>query len=210
MNYCDPSGHDWEWGSLWRGLGYLATGIGAVVAGALVFASGVATLPMLIVAGVTIGAGALTAINGVSELVAAGTGYNFVEDGLFGGNSAAYNTYATVMGSIATVGSMACGIWYGYNIPKMQVNKLLDTYSVKFKHLPDAAGKWSKFASSDQAYLRSLAKCALRNTPMRRWTVNDATSYKIIYDFGCAIGTRGETAVRLVFALDAIITFFPQ
>ena len=55
---------------------------------------------MLLVAGITIGAGALTTINGASEVVEAGTGYNFVEDTVFGGNSSAYNTYATITGSV--------------------------------------------------------------------------------------------------------------
>jgi len=129
VNYADPSGHNWEWDSFWKGLGYLATGIGAIVAGALVLASGVASVPMLIIAGVTLGAGALTAINGVSEVIEAGTGYNFVEDSWFGGNSAAYNTYATITGSIATVGSLVCGGWYKYNIPRIKAYNGIGNYN---------------------------------------------------------------------------------
>ena len=78
---------------------------------------------MLLVAGVTIGAGALTTINGTSEIVDAATGYNFVEDTIFGGNSSAYNTYATITGSVATVGSIVCGVWYKYNTPRIQAYK---------------------------------------------------------------------------------------
>lgn len=90
VNKYDPTGCSWEWSDFWQGLGYLATGIGAIVAGALVASSGVAAWPMLLIAGVTIGAGALTTINGVSEIIEAGTGYNFVESAIFGGNTLAY------------------------------------------------------------------------------------------------------------------------
>ena len=129
VNRFDPTGHDWEWSSFWQGVGYLVTGIGAIVAGALVIASGVATWPMLLVAGITIGAGALTTINGASEVVEAGTGYNFVEDTVFGGNSSAYNTYATITGSVATVGSIVCGGWYRYNTPRIQAYKNVGNYN---------------------------------------------------------------------------------
>ena len=128
VNLYDPTGHSWDWNSFWRGLGYLFTGIGAIISGALVIACGVATLPMLLVAGITIAAGSLTTINGVSEVVDAGTGYNFIEDGLFAGNSSAYNTYATITGTVATVGSIVCGVWYKYNTPRIQAYKNIDRY----------------------------------------------------------------------------------
>ena len=121
--YVDPSGHSWEWSTFGQALGYLVTGIGAIFSGALVVASGVATLPMLLVAGITIGAGALTTVNGVAEVGDLAFGYNFIEDGLFRGNTAAYNTYASITGSIATVGSIVCGAWYKYNTPRIQAYK---------------------------------------------------------------------------------------
>ena len=123
MNRVDPWGNFWDGGSFWQGLGYLFTGIGTIVSGSLVIASGVATWPISLVAGATIVAGALTTINGASEIVDAGTGYNFVEDTIFGGNSSAYNTYATITGSVATLGSIVCGGWYKYNIPRIKAYK---------------------------------------------------------------------------------------
>ena len=128
VNNVDPNGQAWEWGSFWQGIGYLVTGIGAIIAGALVVASGVALWPMLLVAGITIGAGALTTINGVAEVVEAGTGYNFVEDTMFCKNSSAYNIYATIIGSIATIGSVVCGGWYRYNTPRIQAYKNISNY----------------------------------------------------------------------------------
>ena len=95
-------------------------------------------------------------INGIAEVGDLAFGYNFMEDGLFGGNSAAYNTYASITGTIAPVGSIICGGWYRYNSPRIKAYKALDTYNVKRKHLPGSGGTWSKFSSSDQVYLRSL------------------------------------------------------
>ena len=210
INRFDPFGYDWDWNSFWQGLGYLATGIGAIIAGSLVIASGVATWPMLLVAGITIGAGALTTINGASEIVEAGTGYNFIEDTIFRGNSTAYSTYAKITGTVAAVGSIICGGWYKYNSPRIRAYKSLNSYNVKTKHLPGTAGNWSKFSSADQAYLRSLGKTAIKNTPMRNLLPNSSDSYKLLYDFAYAIGTKGETSIRLAFSYAGkIITFFP-
>ena len=127
MGY-DPDG-TWDWGSFWRGVGYVVTGVSAVVAGALVIASGVALAPMIAIAAITVIAGGLTAVNGVSEIVAAGTGYNFVKDTVFGGNSSAYNTYATITGTVATIGSIICGSWYKYNTPRIQAYKNIENYN---------------------------------------------------------------------------------
>lgn len=94
--------------------------MGAVVAGVLVIASGVALVPMIAVAAVTIVAGTLTVVNGVSEIVDAGTGTNFVEDVVFRGNSTAYNIYSTATSAVATVGSIVCGGWLKVNQPRIQ------------------------------------------------------------------------------------------
>lgn len=69
-------------------IGNVKSGIEAIAIGALVIASGIASVTMLIIAGVTIGAGALTTINGVAEVGELAFDYNFMEDGVFGGNSA--------------------------------------------------------------------------------------------------------------------------
>ena len=210
VNRFDPSGFAWEWSNFWQSAGYLVTGIGAIVAGALVIASGIASVPMLVIAGVTIAAGALTTVNGIAEVGDLAFDYNFMEDGLFGGNSLAYNIYALITGTIATVGSIVCGGWYKYNSPRIKAYKALDTYNVKRKHLPGSGGDWNRFSSSDQVYLRSLGKTAIKNTPMSKLHYNSADSYRLLYDFGSIIGTRGETSVRLVFSYAGkIITFFP-
>ena len=84
---------------------------------------------MFAIAVVTIAAGTLTTANGVSEVVEAGTNYNFVEDFVFNGNSAAYNTYATITSSVATIGSMICGGWYKHTAPRIQAYKNIAKYN---------------------------------------------------------------------------------
>ncbi|MBE6548603.1 MAG: hypothetical protein E7667_07010, partial [Ruminococcaceae bacterium] len=108
----DPSGCAPEWLS---GIGRIITGIGAVIAGVLVFASSVALVPMLIVAGVTVAAGALTVANGVADIQQSITGNNFIRDGLFDGEQTAYNIYASIMEGIAIIGSIVCGGWLKVN-----------------------------------------------------------------------------------------------
>ena len=125
--YSDPYG-TWSWSSFWRGLGYIITGVGAIVAGALVMASGVALVPMLIAAGVTIGAGALTTINGAAEIGEAIGGYNYMKDGVFGGNATAYNIYAGITDGIAMIGFIICGAWLKVNAPRIQAYKNIASY----------------------------------------------------------------------------------
>ena len=207
--YTDPEG-TWSWSSFWRGVVNVLTGVGAIVAGALVIASGVAGVGMLVVAGVTITAGALTTINGGADIGEAISGYNFVRDGIFGGNQSAYNLYSGITAGVAAVGSAICGGWLRYNAPRINAYKKMGSYNVKGKHLPNSNGNWAKFSTGDQEYLRKLGREAIRKTPMKKLISNSPDSYKIFYDAGIIIGSKGETSVRLVFSrLGKIITFFP-
>ena len=77
---------------------------------------GLATpLAMTIIAGVTLGAGVLTGINGFATMIEAATDYNFVRDGLFndvlGLSDKAYNWYVGIAEGIAIVGTTVCIIW---------------------------------------------------------------------------------------------------
>lgn len=128
VNLVDPTGQ-FSWSSFWRGIGYIATGIGAIISGALVVISGVALIPMLVIAGITIATGVLTTINGTAEIGEAFTNYNYIKNGVFSGNSTAYNIYATITGSIATIGSIVCGGWLKINSPRIQAYKNIENYS---------------------------------------------------------------------------------
>ena len=165
---------------------------------------------MLVVAGVTITAGSLTTINGGADIGEAISGYNFVRDGIFGSNQSAYDLYAGITAGIAAVGSAICGGWLRYNAPRINAYKKMGSYNVKGKHLPNSNGNWAKFSTGDQEYLRKLGREAIRKTPMKKLISNSPDSYKIFYDAGIIIGSKGETSVRLVFSrLGKIITFFP-
>ena len=110
MGY-DPAG-TWDWGTAFSGATLLATGLIAVSVAATILTCGAAAPLMVAVATVTFAAGTLTAINGVAEVVEAGSGYNFVRDGTFGGNTMAYESYRDTTAAIAEIGTAICGTYY--------------------------------------------------------------------------------------------------
>ena len=110
MGY-DPTG-EWSWSKFFNGAKLLSVGITAIATAATILTCGAAAPVMVAVAAVTLTAGTLTAVNGVAEVVEAGTDYNFVRDGAFGGNAEAYNTYSKVMETVSEVGTIICGSYY--------------------------------------------------------------------------------------------------
>ncbi len=110
----DPEG-TWNWNTFWTGLGLLVTAVGAIALSVTTFGAGI-PLAMSIVAGVTLGAGVLTGINGVATMIEAGTEYNFIRDGLFndvlGLSDSAYNVYSKITEGIAIAGSMILGFYH--------------------------------------------------------------------------------------------------
>ena|SRR5690554_2049975 len=72
-------------------------------------------LAMAMVAGVTLGVGVLSGVNGTSTMIEAGTDYNLVRDGVFndvlGLSDKAYNVYSGIAETVAIVGSIACSAW---------------------------------------------------------------------------------------------------
>ena len=209
MGY-DPCG-TFDWSSLGKGAGWLAIGITAICIGISVLTCGVAAPAMMAVAAVTVTAGALTTVNGVSEIGEAATGHNFVRDDVFCGNEKAYEIYSNSTAAVAEVGTVVCGSWMAKNAPRINAYNSMDSYNVKNKHLPSAGGDWSKFNTASQAELQALGKEVLKNTSMSSLIPNSADSYAAIYDFGRVIGTSGQTIARLVFSVAGkIITFFPQ
>ncbi len=123
----DPEG-TWDWNKFWQGLGRIVTGVMAVVVGALVLASGVAGIAMMIVAGVTVLAGVLTALNGSADIQQAATGENFIRDGIFAGNQTAYDIYAGITEIVAIIGTAICGNWLKTNAPRIKAYKNVQNY----------------------------------------------------------------------------------
>ena len=206
----DPEG-TWDWGKFWQGLKRVLIGIAAIVVGVLVLASGVAGIGMMFVAGITVLAGALTTMNGVAEIGEAYNGYNFVRDGIFGGNEDAYNIYARVTETVAVVGTAICGGWLKTNAPRIKAYKNANSYNVKGRHLPNSTQTKGKFISADTLEHRKLLKEAIKNTPMSKLSENSYDSFKFLYECGKVVGTKEQTRVMVVFSvLGKIITFFPK
>lgn len=126
--FTDEYGHSPDWGSFFKGLGRIITGIFALATGIAVLASGVALLPMLIVGGITVAAGLLTLVNGAADIGQGFSGYNFMRDGVFGGNQTAYNWYSGVVEGVAAVGSIISGGWLRYNRPRISAYKNIGNY----------------------------------------------------------------------------------
>ena len=123
----DPTG-TFDCGSLAQGGGWLATGITALAVGVSVLTCGVAAPAMMAVAAVTVVAGAATTVNGASEIGEALTGHNFVRDGIFQGNSTAYNAYAYSTATVAQIGTAICGSWMAKNAPRIEAYNNIQNY----------------------------------------------------------------------------------
>ena len=188
----------------------MATSIYAIVSALSILSCGVLTPLMTVVGIATFAAGVATGINAAAEYQEGLTNFNFVRDIWFAGNKKAYDWYSLGIEAITSIGMLWIGGWLNYNAPRIQAYKNIKNYNIGKKHLPDAGGNWSKFITSNQNYLRSLGKEAIKNTSMKNLLYNSIDSYKIIYNTGRIIGLNGEMSVRLVFSkLGKIITFFP-
>lgn len=122
LYYLNTRYYNPEWGRFFRELGRVVTGVLAVVVGALVIASGVALVPMLIVVG------SLTVVNVAADIWQGFSGYNFMRDGVFGGNQTAYNWYSRITEGIAIVGSAIFGVWLKYNQSSISAYKNIGKY----------------------------------------------------------------------------------
>ena len=115
INRVDPSGYAWDWNTFLHGLGMVFTAVGAIALSATTFGAGI-PLAMSVVAGITLGAGILTGVNGIATVVEVGTDYNFVRDGLFnsvlGLSDSAYNIYSGITAGVALLGSAVLGFYH--------------------------------------------------------------------------------------------------
>lgn len=127
MGY-DPYG-TFDWAVFGKGVGWLTVGIAAICVGVSVLTCGVATPAMMAVATVTVTAGTLTAVNGVSEIGEAATDHNFVRDDIFGGNEKAYDIYSYATSTIAEIGTAICGGWIAKNAPRIKAYNNIQNYN---------------------------------------------------------------------------------
>lgn len=107
--YTDITGYAPEW---LVGIGRIATGVFAVVVAIAVITSGVALAPMLIVAAITLVAGGLNVVNGITDIQQS-----------ISGDQSNYNLFAGVTEVVAIMGSIVCGGWLKFNQPRIQAYK---------------------------------------------------------------------------------------
>ena len=102
MGY-DPTGH-FNWGKLFNGASLLAVGIVACAAAVTVVSGGACT-PLLVAACATFVAGGMTVLNGAAEVVESFTDYNFMRDGVMGGNEELYEAQKEFLSTTAEIGT---------------------------------------------------------------------------------------------------------
>ena len=102
MGY-DPTGH-FNWGKLFNGASLLAVGIVACAAAVTVVSGGACT-PLLVAACATFVAGGMTVLNGAAEVVESFTDYNFMRDGVMGGNEELYEAQKEFFSTTAEIGT---------------------------------------------------------------------------------------------------------
>jgi len=107
VNYTDRTGHFAITASIIVWAAIIGAAAGAVVGGA---------------------AGALTINNGIADTVGLSIGYNYMADGLFQGNTAAYGWYSGITEGVAVTGTIACGGWLGYNAPRISAYHNIGNY----------------------------------------------------------------------------------
>ncbi len=124
----DPCG-TFDWSSFGKGVSWLAIGVTAICVGVSVLTCGVAAPAMAAIAAATVAAGTLTAVNGAAEIGAAATGYNFMKNGVFGGNEKAYNLYSHATAAAAEIGMAICGGWAAKNAPRIEAYNNIQNYT---------------------------------------------------------------------------------
>ena len=117
-----------SWSEFWKGLGRIITGIFAVVVAVAVIVSSVATFGALAIAGITLLAGTITLVNGIADVGESFSGYNFMRDGVFGGNQTAYGWFSGVFETVAIIGSAISGSWLSVNAPRIKAYKNIGDY----------------------------------------------------------------------------------
>ena len=117
-----------SWSEFWKGLGRIITGIIAVVVAVAVIVSSVATFGALAIAGITLLAGTITLVNGIADVGESFSSYNFMRDGVFGGNQTAYDWFSGVFETVAIIGSAISGSWLSVNAPRIKAYKNIGDY----------------------------------------------------------------------------------
>jgi len=131
--------------------------------------------------------------------------------GFFAGELVAGIVARYLIANPATAARLSGWILSLVGYPRKLASKVASSvgnFTVGAKHLIGAGGTWSKFATSNQAQIRSWIAIAL--TKGTNFVTNSKDSYYIIYNMGRVIGTNGEQKIKVVFTFAGrIITSYP-
>ena len=109
------------------------------------------------------------------------------------------------------------GVWVHNDVCLTKAFELVDDaraklgqFQVKNKHLLGGGGhrKAARFNVSDQASARALIDEALESPNaliFRNTGTHESTSFRVVTDLGRPIGTKGQTAVRVVIGEDGMV-----
>ena len=109
VNLVDPSG-TFSIKTLLSGVSLVGIGVIACAA-AITVASGGACTPVLIAACITFGAGGITVLNGTAEIGESITDYNYMRDGIYGGDTQYYENQKDFFQVTAATGTVALGLY---------------------------------------------------------------------------------------------------
>jgi RHS repeat-associated protein len=121
----------------------------------------------------------------------------------------AYNAISAVVGGVGALRAAAAS---GRGLAAasraaFRAAEEVSSFRVPLKHLPGAGGNWAKFAEGVDPH-GAIAQ-ALRSAGAR-FLPNSETSFKVIADLGTAVGSKGQTGVRVIVDFTGrIISAFP-
>ena len=137
---------------------------------------------------------------GVARAAAVGAVTGVVGGALFSG--------ATRVASMAGAGGEAVSELAVASRAAFRAAERVAEFRVPLKHLPDAGGRYAKFASGSDP--SALIKEALTSTAAKFLPNSRGESYKVIVDMGRVIGTKGQKSLEVIIGADGKIwTAFP-
>ena len=182
-----------------KGASLVATGLVAIGVAAAVVTCGVATPVMLGVAVITMGAGALTTINGASDIGESISGHNVVRDTVFKGNAKAYNAYSAITTTVSAVGSIACGGWLAANKPRISAynniqdynytNTISDAEHMKRVYnnsvlLQKQIIKYGKMTKDSEGFGYIFTASGAVNKTIKMWRLGVNVAKRLVWHFG--------------------------
>ena len=203
----DPYG-TFDWSSFAKGVGRLVTGVTAIVAGAAVCIAG-APVTMLVVATITITAGALTTVNGAADIQQSITGKNFVRDTVFNGNQSSYDAYSGMVEATAVAGTAICGSYLKTNCT-MKGHKAGSDSSIKLspgQQLDRYGNSYGRYLTNPGTPIEQLALTPGNTGNLNSYIVTRSFTVKTGIVAGCEWGIGGGVQYFSWMSVERLVQF---